>query len=100
MSITTTPNSEKDKATGQSQLTRYVEASLMIAFPDPSEIRFRTSLLACATSEFGALKTCYITRMYEAACKVNFPSDEVTEFRQALQVVIAKSLNLRAHRKQ
>lgn len=99
MSTTTAPNSEKDKATGQSQLTRYVEASLKIAFPDPSEIRFRTSLLACAASEFPDLKTSYITRMYEAACEVKYPSDEVTEFRQALQVVIAKSLNLRAHRK-
>lgn len=96
---TTAPNSEKDQITGQSQLTRFIEASLKIAIPDPEEIKFRSSLLRCTTSQLGTLKPSFITRMYEAACDVKFPSDEVTEFRKALQRVIGKSLNLRAHRK-
>jgi len=99
MSTTTATNTEKDKLQEQTRLTRTIEASLKVAIPDPEEIRFRTSLLACASAQLSQLKPAFITRLYESACDVKFPSDEVTDFRKALQRVIGKSLNLAAHRK-
>lgn len=80
MSTTAAPT-EKDKLSEQTRLTRTIEASLKVAIPDPEEIRFRTSLLNCATAQLADLKPTFITRLYEAACDVKFPSDEVTEFR-------------------
>jgi hypothetical protein len=93
------PNSEKDELSSQTRLTRYIEASLKISIPDPDEIRFRTSLLACATAQLKNLKPAFVTRLYEAACDVKFPSDEVTEFRKALQRIIGTNLNLKKFRK-
>ena len=99
MSATNAPNAEKEKIQSQSQLTRFIESSLKIAIPDPEEIKFRGSLLRCASTQLAALKPTFITRLYEAACEVKYPSDEVTDFRKALQRIIGKSLNLAAHRK-
>jgi hypothetical protein len=96
---TKAPNSEKDELSAQTQLTRLIEASLKISIPDPEEIRFRSSLLNCATSKLGILKPTFITRLYEAACDVKFPSDEVTQFRKDLQKVIGTNLNLKQFRK-
>lgn len=95
----TPPTPEKEKIQAQTHLTRTIESALKVAIPDPEEIRFRCSLLNCATKQLGTLKPAFITRLYEAACDVKFPSDEVTEFRKALQRAIGKSLNLAAHRK-
>lgn len=96
--MTATPT-EKDQLQAQTRLTRTIEASLKVAIPDPEEIKFRRSLLNCASSQLPQLKPAFVTRLYEAACDVKFPSDEVTDFRKALQRVIGKSLNLIAHRK-
>jgi hypothetical protein len=96
---TKAPNSEKDEISAQSSLTRLVEASLKIAIPDPEELRFRSSLLACATAQAGKLKPTFLTRLYEAACDVKFPSDEVTQFRKDLQLIIGRSLNLKQYRR-
>jgi hypothetical protein len=93
------PNSEKDELSSQTRLTRYIEASLKITIPDPEEIRFRSSLLGCATAQLKTLKPAFITRLYEAACDVKFPSDEVTQFRKDLQKVIGTSLNLKQYRR-
>jgi hypothetical protein len=92
------PNSEKEEVSAQSSLTRLVEASLKIAIPDPDEIRFRSSLLNCAVAKISELKPAFITRLYEAACDVKFPSDEVTSFRKELQKVIGTNLNLKKFR--
>jgi hypothetical protein len=99
MSTSTTPNSEKDELQSQTQLTRLIEASLKIAIPDPDEIRFRSSLLNCASAKINTLKPAFITRLYEAACDVKFPSDEVTQFRKNLQKVIGTNLSLKQFRK-
>lgn len=96
---TTTNAPEKEILTAQTRLTRTIEAALKVTLPDPEEIRFRSSLLNCATDQLHTLKDAFITRLYEAACDVKFPSDEVTEFRKALQRVIGKNLNLAKHRK-
>lgn len=88
-------NSEKDLIQEQAQLTRIIEAALKVAIPDPEEIIFRTSLLARAGDRLPQLKPVFLTRCYEAACDVKFPSDEVTQFRKKLQVIIARSLGLR-----
>jgi len=96
--MSTTAPTEKEQIQAQTHLTRTIEAALKVAIPDPEEIRFRTSLLNCATAQLSTLKPSFITRLYEAACDVKFPSDEVTNFRKALQRVIGKSLNLKNHR--
>jgi hypothetical protein len=95
----TTSTSEKDILQEQTRLTRTIEAALKVAIPDPEEIRFRTTLLACAAEKLSALKPAFVTRLYEAACDVKFPSDEVTQFRKQLQLVIARFLSLRQYRK-
>lgn len=96
---TKAPNSEKDELSAQTQLTRLIEAHLKISVPDPDEIRFRASLLNCAIAKIAILKPAFITRLYEAACDVKYPSDEVTNFRKELQKVIGTNLNLKQYRK-
>lgn len=91
-----TPKNETLQA--QTQLVRHVEASLKVAVPDPTDLKFRGSLLRKAASEIPDLSSGFITRLYEAACDVKFPSPEVTEFRHALQHRIAKTLDLAAHK--
>lgn len=92
-----TPKSDELQA--QTHLTRTIEAALKVAVPDPEEIRFRQSLLNCATAQIATLKPSFITRLYEAACDVKFPSDEVTDFRKALQAAIGRSMGLKNFRK-
>jgi hypothetical protein len=89
---------QNEELQAQTQLTRTIEAALKVAVPDADEIRFRGSLLRCATAQLATLKPAFVTRLYEAACDVKYPSDEVTEFRKALQVVIARGLNLKQYR--
>jgi N-acetylglucosamine kinase-like BadF-type ATPase len=96
----TAANTEKDELQAQTRLTRTIEAALKVAIPDAEEIRFRSSLLACATAQLKTLKPTFITRLYEAACDVKFPSDEVTNFRKELQKAIGLSLNLKKFRQQ
>lgn len=78
----------------QSRLIRTVEANLKVSFLDTTELRFRGSLLRRAAAEIPALNPTHITRLYEAACDVKFPSAEVTEFRGHLQNAIGKNLDL------
>jgi len=96
----TTPenNTEKDQVQAQSQLVRAVEAALKVAIPDPEEIRFRGSLLRCVADRLPTTKQAFVIRLYEAACDVKFPSDDVTEFRKVLQKAIGRSLDLKAYR--
>ena len=93
---TAPPKNEELQA--QTQLTRTIEAALKVAVPDADEIRFRGSLLRCATAQLPTLKPAFVTRMYEAACDVKFPDDQVTEFRKSLQNVIARKLGLKQYR--
>jgi hypothetical protein len=101
MTPTATPvaNSEKDELHAQTHLTRTIEAALKVAIPDPEEIRFRSSLLACAAAKLETLKPVFVTRLYEAACDVKFPSDEVTDFRKALQKRIGRAFGLKQYRR-
>ncbi len=89
---------KNDELQAQTRLTRTIEAALKVAVPDAEEIRFRSSLLRCAEAQLGTLKEPFIIRMYEAACDVKFPSDEVTNFRKALQKAIGRNLNLKSFR--
>jgi N-acetylglucosamine kinase-like BadF-type ATPase len=98
-SATPAANSEKDELHAQTHLTRTIEAALKVAVPDHEELRFRSSLLACAESKLQTLKPSFITRLYEAACDVKFPSDEVTAFRKALQIRIGRSFGLKQFRR-
>jgi hypothetical protein len=91
----TTPESENLQE--QTRLVRIIEAALKVAVPDPEELRFRRSLLACATAQLADLKPPFVVRLYEAACDVKFPSDEVTSFRKSLQRTIGRSLSLKQY---
>lgn len=82
----------------QTHLIRSVEAALKVSVPDPEELRFRASLLGCASASLQTLKPGFIVRLYEAACDVKFPSEEVTQFRHSLQRVLGSHLNLRQFR--
>jgi len=97
MLTTTTPKSEELQA--QTHLVRTIEAALKVSIPDTEEIRFRSSLLRCAEAQLATLKPAFITRLYESACDVKFPSDEVTAFRKALQAAIGRSLGLKQYRR-
>lgn len=78
----------------QSRLIRTVEANLKVAFLDATELRFRGSLLRCCEASLASLNATHVTRLYEAACDVKFPSEEVTKFRTKLQLAIGKNLDL------
>jgi hypothetical protein len=93
------PTPESEAIQQQTRLTRLIEAALKVAIPDPEELVFRGSLLRCAEAQFPVLKPSFIVRLYEAACDVKFPSDEVTDFRKALQRVIGLSMNLKQYRR-
>ena len=88
-----TPKSDELQA--QTHLIRTIEAALKVSVPDKEELRFRGSLLRCAESQVNNLKPAFVVRLYEAACDVKFPSDEVTAFRMILQKAIALSLGLK-----
>jgi hypothetical protein len=62
---------------------------LKIGVPDPKEIAFRTCLLRRAADELPRLPVVHVTRLYEAACGVGYPSEEVTQFRHACQPALA-----------
>lgn len=89
---------KNEELQGQTQLTRTIEAALQVAVPGPEELRFRAALFRAATAQMAALKPAFVTRMYEAACAVKFPSDEVTAFRLELQRTLARNLNLKQYR--
>lgn len=89
---------KNDELQAQTHLIRTIEAALKVSVPDSAEIRFRGSLLRCAEASLADLKPAFIIRLYEAACEVKFPSDEVTSFRMALQKAIALTLNLKAYK--
>ena len=92
----TEPN--KDQLTAQTHLIRAVEAALQVAIPDSEELRFRRSLMRCAAAQLDALKPAFIIRLYEAACAVKFPSDDVSDLRKSLQTSLGKSFGLKAFR--
>ena len=91
-----TPKNEELQA--QSQLVRSIESNLKIKSPDALGLRFRGSLLLAATAQLDALNSQLVTRLYEAVCEVDFPKDEVCDFRNALQNKIAKVHSLRLYR--
>lgn len=88
------PKNEQLQA--QTQLVRTVEANLKIAVPDTTEIGFRDALLRTAAAELPKFSAVLVTRLYEAACNVNYPSPSVTWFRKRLQQAIARNLGLKA----
>ncbi len=92
----TEPN--KDQLTAQTHLIRAVEAALQVAIPDNEELRFRRSLMRCASAQLDTLKPAFIIRLYEAACGVKFPSDDVSDLRKSLQTSLGKSFGLKAFR--
>jgi hypothetical protein len=79
----------------RARLVRLVESNLKVSFLDAQELRFRGSLLRKAAAELPGMNGTQVTRLYEAACDVKFPSDEVTTFRATLQRRIGTDLNLK-----
>lgn len=89
---------KNEELSEHTHLVRACEASLKIGVPDPKEISFRRCLLSRAADELPNLKPVFVTRLYEAACDVKFPSDEVTEFRHRLQPSLARIHGLEAYK--
>ncbi len=95
---TTAPTTKSAELQEASILIRRIEAVMKVVIPDNDEIRFRSSLLNYATTRLKDFNESHITRLYEAACEVKFPSPEVTDFRKSLQRIIGERLNLKQHR--
>lgn len=93
-----TDQSAKDQLTSQTLLIRTLEANLKVAIPDAEELRFRGSACRKAAADLGELKPAFVVRLYEAACEVKFPSDDVAGLRKAIQKSLGKTLGLAAFR--
>jgi len=93
---TKTPADEKLQQ--QTHLVRTVEDSLSIAVPDAMEIRFIDTLLLRTMDDLDTMQPGFINRLYHAACKVGFPSKEIGKFRLALQIRLARVLNLEPYK--
>ncbi len=100
MPAPTEKTSRSEELTAQSQLVRTVEANLDIAVIESDhEIRFRDSLLRCASAQIAKMPPGLLTRLYEAACKVRFSTPAVVLFRESLQVEIGTRLSLKSYRR-
>jgi hypothetical protein len=91
------PTPKNEQLQASAQLVRTVEAALKIAVPDDTEIGFRDALIRTTADKLKDLNPNLVTRLYEAACDVKFPSASVTWFRKRLQQAIAKNLDLRGN---
>lgn len=89
--MATTKNEELK---GQSHLVRTVISTLEINLPAEKEIQFRGSLLRKAKSELAALAPQFLVRLFEAACGTDFPDADVVEFRQDLELHLARYFDL------
>ena len=89
---------ENETLQKQLHLIRTVEAALKVVVPDAEELQFRGSLLNCATAKLADFKPGMTVRLYEAACDVKFPTEDVTRFRHNLQRAIGRNLDLRSYR--
>lgn len=80
-----------------SRLVRTIEANLKItAELNAEETQFRRGLLGHAVTALDAMNATLVTRLYEAACALEFPKQGVAEFRRRLEIQIAKTLGLPA----
>jgi hypothetical protein len=91
---------KNEELSEQTHLIRAVAASLKIDVPDQKEINFRACLLLKTAAELPRLKAAFVIRLYEAACEVRFPSEEVTHFRHACQPALASIHGLEAYKSQ
>ncbi|MBK1884131.1 hypothetical protein JIN85_17050 [Luteolibacter pohnpeiensis] len=92
------PKANSEELQGQTHLVRAVAATLEIKVPNAKEIRFRAALLRKAVSELSQVKPSLLIRLYESACKVDFPDPEIIAFREACQTHLGRHLELSAHR--
>ena len=91
-----TPTTKDPILQRHTQIVRTIEANLKIRVDNAREAAFRTALLAEATTALPAMNQTLITRLYEASCGVEFPAQDIAEFRIHLQRQIAKNLGIKA----
>ena len=92
-----TPATPKDPVLQRhTQIVRTIESNLKIKTDTPRERTFRTALLEEAGKQLPAMNQSLVTRLYEAACAIEFPGEEIVKFRLTLQRQIARNLNLTA----
>ena len=78
------------------RLVRTVESNLLIKLkPDDGEMAFRQALLDRTAKTTPAMNYTLVTRLYEAACKVEYPTDEIVTFRRRLQRQIVRNMDLK-----
>jgi hypothetical protein len=85
---------KNEELKGQTHLVRVVAATLEIKLPAKKEIQFRGSLLRKAKSELSALAPQFLVRLFEAAAGTEFPDADVVEFRQDLELHLARYFDL------
>jgi hypothetical protein len=88
------PPTKNDELKGQSHLVRIVAATLDIKLPAEKEILFRGSLLRKAKAELAGLSPQFLVRLFESAAGTDFPDADVVEFRQDLEIHLARYLDL------
>lgn len=80
-------------------LVRSVESTLAIKFPNQTDKKFRSELLAIVTAELETLSPAYIVRLHSAASGVDFTDSDVESFRAACQRSIYRRFRRRAARR-
>lgn len=81
----------------QTRLVRIAESNLKVKTEDAMELRFRATLLRKIQADLAGMNASLVTRLYEAVCEVEFPKEELQNFRKALQDRIARNLSLKEH---
>mgnify|MGYP000081241900 FL=1 len=90
---------EKDpRLAEQTRLVRAFEANVKITTEDPEEHIFRESLLRRLIAEMPNLNQSLVTRIYEAACSVEFAAPILIDLRKAAHTSIARHFDLRKPR--
>ena len=87
-------STKNEEIKGQSHLVRVVAATLEIRLPSEKEIQFRGSLLRKALTELSGLQPQFLIRLFESAVAAEFPDSDIVEFRHALEVHLARYLDL------
>jgi hypothetical protein len=91
-----TPTTIKDPVLQEhTRIVRILESNLKVKTDDPTELRFRGSLLRKISEDLPNMNPSLVTRCYEAVCEVEFPKDEILAFRKTLQAAIGRLLTLK-----
>lgn len=93
------PAVEKDPALQeQTRLVRILEANLKVVTTAPEDLVFRNALIRRVIADLPIINQSLVTRIYDAACKIEFPQQLVVELRRVAELSIARALELKKPR--